>query len=59
MARSLGRELVCWLGGYLIIAVLLISYFRAPLLPIVLAGAVTFIVTGIRYLRRSKDSDGT
>lgn len=46
-----------WLGSFLFVATLLVWYFRAPLVPVLIAGAVTLGVTLLRrWLARNKSS---
>ena len=46
--RSLGAHLRWWLAGFLAVATVSVWYFHAPLLPVVLAGVVTLLVTIVR-----------
>ncbi len=51
------RAFELWLGSFLFVATLLVWYFRAPWVPVVLAGAVTLGVTLLRrWLARNKSS---
>jgi len=50
-AGRFGRDLTIWLGSFLAVAACLVVYFHMPLLPLLLAGAVTLGITIIRYIR--------
>ena len=50
--KNSNRWFFIWLASYLFAGVLLFFYFGIPLLPILLSGAVTLIVTFIKF--RSK-----
>ena len=54
MANSLGRTVELWLGSFLIAAILLMWCFKAPLLPVLIAGAVTLAWSLGRRLWPSK-----
>ena len=47
---GLGRELALILGSFLIVAIVLISYFHAPLLPILVGGLLAIIITIVSHL---------
>ena len=47
---TLGRALALWLGSFLIVAMLLIVWCRAPIGPLILAGGVTVVGTILRTL---------
>ena len=49
--QSFKRKFTIWLASYLAGAILLLFYFHAPFLPIVLAGFLTF---GITFIKRSQ-----
>ena len=51
-SKGSGRWFFIWLASYLFSSVLLFFYFGIPLLPILLGGAVTLILTFIKF--RSK-----
>ena len=42
---SLGRILAIWFGCFLAVGLFLFLHFGVPLLPLLLAGAATFLVT--------------
>ena len=48
VGMKIGRSLMLWLGSFLIVAMILIFYFRAPVLPILAGGAAAWIVTAMR-----------
>ena len=45
------RTFELWLGSFLFVATLLLWYFKAPLVPVLIAGAVTL---GIVLIRRPR-----
>ena len=47
--RRLGRDLALWFGSFLLAAVALVVYFRAPIVPLVLAGGLTLAITVVRH----------
>jgi len=51
---TLKRALTLWLAGFLISAILLYSYFHAPIGPILIAGILTFFITYVRYSSKKK-----
>ena len=50
MPNSIGRTIELWLGSFLIAGFILVWCFKAPLLPVVVAGAVTLAWTVGRRL---------
>ncbi len=48
---TIHRVLAIWLGSFLLIATLLVAYYRVPLMPVLAAGAITLAVTIIRSPR--------
>ena len=54
--RSLGRDLALWGGSFLIAAIALVVYVRAPVVPLVLAGGLTLAITVVRYFFAKKRS---
>ena len=52
--RGLGRDLVLWCGSFLLAATALKIYVRAPILPLVLAGGLTLVMTLIRHFTAEK-----
>ena len=42
------KRLSLWLLSFLVVAIAMYFYFHAPLLPIVLAGVLTFMITLLR-----------
>ncbi len=51
---DLRKSLVLWLGSFIVTGLLLFFYFGAPLIPILLAGALTGLVAFFRYFRSKK-----
>jgi membrane protein implicated in regulation of membrane protease activity len=53
------RVMSLWLGSFIVVASFLYYHFGVPLLPIVLAGGFTLVVTVIRYFfsRRARSSE--
>ena len=39
------RKITLWLASYLVASVLLLFYFHAPLVPLLIAGLATFLIT--------------
>ncbi len=49
MAASLGRTMAVWLGSFLTIASLLAMRRLVPLVPLLLAGVLTGVITLARF----------
>ena len=49
MAASLGRTMAIWLGSFVVVASLLAIRRLVPLMPLLLAGALTGLITLVRY----------
>ncbi len=49
MAASLGRTMAIWLGSFLTVASLLAMRRLVPLVPLLLAGVLTGVITLIRF----------
>lgn len=52
---TLGRILAIWLGSFLSIAIVLVTCFRTPLGPILLAGGLTLAVTLVRFFLKHQN----
>ena len=46
----------CWLGGFLLVAVVALWYFNAPLGPVLIAGAATCLWTWRAIAMKEKTS---
>ena len=49
MAASLGRTMAIWLGSFVTVASLLAMRRLVPLVPLLLAGALTGLITLVRF----------
>ena len=49
MTTAISSALRLWLGSFLLVAVVALCFFGAPLVPILLAGALTFVWSVARY----------
>lgn len=39
------RKITMWLGSYLLVAVILIFYFKIPFVPLILGGLLALVIT--------------
>ena len=51
---SLTRSLMLWLASYLVVAIGLFCYVRIPIGPLLIAGALTGIITVFRHRAASQ-----
>ncbi|GEM_PF-3956808 len=51
---DLRKILVPWLASFAFAALILFFYFKAPLMPILLAGVATGVITFVRYFLSKK-----
>lgn len=51
MKSDLRKKIVWWFCGYAAAALILIYYFHAPVVPVLLAGALTLALTLFRHFR--------
>ena len=51
---TLARNVIVWFCCFLIVTVFAVVYFRIPLLPLLIAGALTLAATFHRYRVKSK-----
>lgn len=54
--RELGKRLFLWLGSFLIIGACMAYYMNMPLVPIVIAGLMTLIITLLRHWTSNRKS---
>ncbi len=47
--RNLTRNILIWFGCFIVVASFLVLYFRMPLFPLLLGGALALAVTVIRH----------
>lgn len=46
---TLGKKIFLWMGSFSIIAIIMVYYGHLPVVPLILAGILTLVVTVLRH----------